>query len=266
MSKCIWATDLHLDHATSKAFHRFIDEVKAYQADVLLLAGDIAQSSNLQSFLSQIDNLLQIPIFFVLGNHDFYGSSLDDVRQNLKAFVATRPNLHYLTQAKNPFLIEHTAVIGDDGWADGLAGDFLNSTVMLNDYLLIKDFQGLSTKDRGDKLFTLGKESTLRVEQKLKAALEQTDHVLLITHVPPFQEGALFQDRPSGPEWAPHFVCEQMGKMLTSIMVSLPNKHLTVLAGHAHHRASYQPLPNMTCLTGHADYGYPMVQGKLALS
>ena len=40
--------------------------------------------------------MLRRPIYFVLGNHDYYFGSIDKVRKAVKQLCQERPNLHYL--------------------------------------------------------------------------------------------------------------------------------------------------------------------------
>ena len=51
-----------------------------------------------------------------------------------------------------------------------------------------------------------------------------------------------------------------LGKALTEIMKEHSENQLTVLCGHTHHHAVYEPLSNLRVLVGHADYGFPEVQ------
>jgi Icc protein len=253
----IWGTDLHFDHATENAVDYFFNQVREANVPQLLIAGDIASSATLKNYLDKLDNELNMPIYFVLGNHDFYGGSLKGVREFMRSYASAHTNLHYLTDDGSVKLYPETYLIGDDGWADGQAGDYGRSKIMLNDYLFIEELKDLSHEERGQLLQKLGLEATERVRAKLLAALEKGSHVILLTHVPPFPEGALYRNRPSDSDWTPHFVCHQMGQMLLKVMGDHLEKRLTILSGHSHHPAHYRPYENITCYTAHADYGHP---------
>lgn len=262
MPHWLWATDLHLDLASPRAFDALVKSVQEKRPDLLLIAGDFAESHSLQPILLRLARKIERPLYFVLGNHDFYGSSLAQVRRETGALCQGQPLLHYLTALDVVPLDASTALIGHDGWADALAGDFMASPVELRDHNEIIDFRGLKKPDRYQRLVKLGAEAAYEVEQKLQTAFKSYSKVILVTHVPPFVEGARYEDKPSNADFAPHFVAHQMGQMLMRVMQAHPEKSLLVLSGHAHHAADEWPLPNLHCLTGHADYGNPQLQGE----
>jgi len=74
-----WATDIHLDHASEVARRKFCQYVKD-QADALVVTGDIAKSHILGSALESLATLTDRPVYFVLGNHDFYRGSVASTR------------------------------------------------------------------------------------------------------------------------------------------------------------------------------------------
>ena len=73
--KLSWATDIHLDHASEAARRRFCQSVQE-QADALVVTGDIAESHILVSALESLATLTERPVYFVLGNHDYYRGSI----------------------------------------------------------------------------------------------------------------------------------------------------------------------------------------------
>ncbi len=77
-----WATDIHLDHASESVRHRFCQSAKE-QADALLVTGDIAESHVLGSALTALAALSERPVYFVLGNHDFYRGSIAATRRQV---------------------------------------------------------------------------------------------------------------------------------------------------------------------------------------
>jgi predicted phosphodiesterase len=77
------ASDLHLEHLAS----RFPGETlirPAHQADMLVLAGDVAQASN----AVQLFQDWPVPVLYVLGNHEFYGDCVETVREELERATA----------------------------------------------------------------------------------------------------------------------------------------------------------------------------------
>ena len=79
-------------------------------------------------------------------------------------------------------------------------------------------------------------------------------------HVPPFRESCWHEGRVSDDEYLPHFSCKAVGEVLLRCMRARPDRKLTVLCGHTHGRGSVDMLPNLSVVTGGADYGRPAVQ------
>lgn len=261
-----WVTDLHLDAVERRYYERFIELIKAHNPDCLLIGGDICNGKEALHHLEQLANIFSIPLLFVLGNHDFYYGSIGKTRQMALALCDRYPNLHYLTAVGVYPLSKSTALIGHDGWADGRAGDFMNSTVMLNDYLLIEELSHLQPYDRLKVLNRLGDEAAEAVKAKLELALTQCDYVVLLTHTPPFVEACFYGDLPSDANWSPHFVCQAMGEMLRECLGRHPGKQLLVLAGHTHSAVDVQIAPNIRVLAGESALGSPSIQGMVYIN
>ena len=85
--------------------------------------------------------VLDMPIYFVLGNHDFYRGSVVGTRSALAEMISGSEHLVYLSQAGVVELTPSTALVGHDGWADARLGDFDGSEVILNDFLLIDELR-----------------------------------------------------------------------------------------------------------------------------
>ena len=87
-----WATDIHLNFLTSIDRSRFLDSINE-QADALVVSGDIAESNSLGEVLRQMDAVLDMPVYFVLGNHDFYRGSVAGTRSTVAEIVRGFENL-----------------------------------------------------------------------------------------------------------------------------------------------------------------------------
>lgn len=68
--KLAWLTDIHLNFLPDE--EAFCASVAATDADAFVITGDIGEAPNVVMYLNQLDNYLERPIYFVLGNHDFY--------------------------------------------------------------------------------------------------------------------------------------------------------------------------------------------------
>ena len=260
MNRVVWLTDIHLNFLTPQSVDAFLASIIAAQPTSVLIGGDIAEAHDVIGYFERIDDALERPIYFVLGNHDYYFGSIYQMRSQVDELCARRPNLHYLTHSGALSLAEGVGIVGHDGWADGRLGDFERSVVSMYDYKLIKDLVGLNKRERWEVLKRLGDEAAAHIRKVLPAALDQFPHVMLLTHVPPLREACWHEGQVSDDQWAPHFTCKAVGDAVLEIMGSRPERQLTVLCGHTHGCGESRPLPNVLILTGGAQYGRPEIQ------
>ncbi len=266
MRRFAWLTDLHLDFVEPPGVENFLADVAAMKLDGVLLSGDIGDARTVTRLLEQIDDALQIPLYFVLGNHDYYFGSIAEVRASIQQLQARRPRLHFLTTSREPLPIgERSAVIGHDGWADGREGDYERSYVMMNDYKLIAELAPYPKMDRWTKLQELGDEAAAHLRHVLTAAAERYEQVVLVTHVPPTRSSCWYEGQISDDEWAPHFTCQAAGQVIVDVMPAYPHCRLTVLCGHTHGEGETRLLDNVTIFTGSARYGAPEVKRVLEI-
>ena len=262
--RILWMTDLHLDFVSAAQVSEFLAQAAAQRPDAVLVGGDMGQSHNFDLYLAEMADAFSCPVYFVLGNHDFYGSSIAAVRARAAA-LANGSKLGWLTRAGIVKLSAHTGLIGHDGWADGRLGSYATSSVMLNDYVLIEELARLDPAARLKVLNRLGDEAAAHLGRVLPAALARFGHVILLTHAPPFRAACWHEGRISNEEWLPHMTCQAVGEVLTMIMRQHPQKQLTVLCGHTHSSGEARPLKNVRVLTGGAVYGSPAVTQILEL-
>lgn len=258
--KIIWVTDIHLNFLNNLRFEKFIERLLQEKPDALLITGDIAEAQDIVSFLNRLAQSLKFNIYFVLGNHDFYNGSMNNVRVEIEDLSQNVPTLNFL-DTSGPIKIDNdTALVGHSSWADGRFGDYFNSDVQLSDYVLIEDFKRLSKDKIFDKLNELGDTATHFLKEKLEAAFLEFDNVICLTHVPPFKESCWHLGAISNDDYLPHFSCKAMGEMMLEIMKNRPSAHLTVLCGHTHSPGSVQISDNIKVFTGGAEYGKPEIQ------
>ena len=263
MKTLAWATDIHLNFVDEERVAEFCHQLKASSPDAVLLAGDIAEAPSLEETLLDLEDNLQLPIYFVLGNHDFYKGSIAEVRKGVSTLCRKSKLLHWMNEAGIVELTETTALVGCDGWGDARIGNGVKSRVVLNDFIVIKDLAGLWPDAKGKKLAELGDEAAAHVRATVPKALKTHDHVVFLTHVPPFRDACWHEGRISDDEWLPYFTCKAVGDALVEAMKARPEKSMTVLCGHTHGAGVAQILPNLKVTTGGAEYGRPGVQKAL---
>jgi predicted phosphohydrolase len=267
--KTAWITDPHLNFLTTSDIKEFAKSIRATDAELCLITGDIGESPSLHHILGVLDANIDMPIYFVLGNHDFWHSSMREVREGVTEITKSGTRLMYMGHGDVIQITPKTIIIGVDGWYDGLAGVGPNGgTLRLWDSTYIEDLKLPTEFQHAEKLKKLGKESADITEAMLIEAnkYEQATDWLLLTHVPPFREASWHDGRIGSDMAAPLFVNKQLGERLMVLMeYEYPDKNLTVLCGHTHHKAEYSPLPNLTVKCGGATYNHPEIQEIIEL-
>ena len=265
IKRLAWVTDIHLDFMEPEQIRTFCRKITEHCPDALLIGGDIGTATSISSYLMMLENELSCPIYFVLGNHDYYHGSIKGVRDEMETNYQQSDQLNWLPLTGVVGLTEQTCLIGHDGWGDGRLGDYRNSTVMLNDYLLIQELAGLAANKRLTVLKKLGDEAAAYIRIQLQSALKHYQKVIVLTHVPPFKEACWYQGEVADDNWLPHFSCKAVGEVLEEVMLQHMDRVMTVLCGHTHNSGVAEILPNLVVKTGAAAYGKPQLQELLLI-
>lgn len=261
--KLTWLTDIHLNCLKYPARFAFYQQIINTSADAVLITGDIAEGTNVIALLREMRNQIKKPIYFVLGNHDYYGKSIVELQQEMVAMTEENNRLFWMPVA-NHQLNSTTILIGQDSWADGRLGDFYNSTASFYDSRMIPDL--IEQKNAGKsellkKMQQLADQDALQMQKQLLAALDShPETIIIMTHVPPFQEVALHKNKICDNNYLPLFVSKIMGDTLLPIITANPQIKFLLLCGHTHSAAVYQPLDNLTVKAGKAEYNKPVIQ------
>jgi 3',5'-cyclic AMP phosphodiesterase CpdA len=275
--RAAWLTDIHLNFVTPQRVAELADAVRRLDVDSVLIGGDIGEAPSFAAYLEALASRISRPVYFVLGNHDYYGSSIKVVRDEARRLSRAGSGITWLPDSDIVPLTAGTALIGHDAWADGRAADFMQSEVMLNDYWLIRDlspmegdksspgenvaFEDAESRERLlCKLNARGDEAAAHLAKVLPRAADRCRDIVVLTHVPPFREACWYEGRPTDDNWAPHLVCVAAGVVLRDFMQRHPDHRMTVLCGHTHGGGGAQILDNLTVVTGAATYKEPAVQ------
>jgi Icc-related predicted phosphoesterase len=226
----------------------------------VLIGGDIGEADSVQGYLRELEDSLAMPIYFVLGNHDFYGGSLLSTKARILDQTTRSRYLHWLPPAGVVVLSKTTALVGHDGWGDGRLGEGPLSEVLLSDFFVIEELRDLDKLELFHRLNVLGDQAAQHVRRVLPQALDSFARVILLTHVPPFEESCWHEGRISNAGFLPHYTCRALGEALLDLMDSRPHSYLTVLCGHTHSPGFAQIRNNLVVHTGAAEYGAPVIQ------
>lgn len=229
--KIAWATDIHLNFLETDSLERFFKHIISSNVDALLLTGDIAEAKDFTYYLNLLEQRIQKPVYFVLGNHDFYGSSIEKVHKKCADLCESSHYLCWLTQTDVAHLTPELGLVGHDGWADGQHGDFLGSNIVMNDYVLIQDLVIPNTKRDFskreykhallDKMIQIAGKVADHIKAVLPESLKKYKHTILLTHIPPFINSAVYDGKTSTEDWLPH---------MSSHIVASRAPHATVSA------------------------------------
>jgi predicted phosphohydrolase len=270
--KIAWLTDIHINFLSLNMRKRFYEEIRDCGADVILISGDIAKAPSLELYLNKLREVIgkDQKVYFVAGNHDYYEGSVKAMQETFERL--SYGNIRYLPHEGGVYLNETTALVGVDGWADGRYGDYASSDVVLNDSRYIMElfdahaeFPYVHTQEGKIKLLTKMQELADKDARALADAIEgciatDRNRILVVTHIPPFPECSKYQGKMSGLDYLPFYTCKATGDVIMEYAERFPHIKFDVFCGHSHHKALYEPLPNLTVKCGEAQYYMPVIQ------
>lgn len=262
--KLLWLTDTHLDHVDTVSRQAFYEKLRREKFDAAVITGDISVSRLLATHLGEIAQACAPrKVYFLLGNHDFYGSSFEEVGRIATACCAKYSNLQHLGQGEIVRLGPTSALVGHRGWADGRAYGGRRTSQRSPDQDGIRDLRYRSTYPAFRKMERLGRESGAYFRRVLPYALTSFRHVLVATHVPPFARAVRFNGQPCDSSRLPHYVNASVGAVILRVGEHFPMTRITVLCGHAHHGNTVRIADNIEVRVGQARKGTPAIQGIL---
>lgn len=263
-TKIAWLTDPHLNFLKSSERETFYQQIKQAEVNSVLITGDIAESKDVCELLNEFSVNINRPIYFVLGNHDYYFGSVADVRENIRRLCKSNKDLIWLGQPVAVQLDSNTTLVGHDGWADARYGDFEHSTVTLNDSRLIVDlYQAflLSKSTLKNEMQRLSDEDAEMLAHLIYGAIdEEIKNIIVATHVPPFPECCLHMGQLSDTNWQPYFSSKATGDVLKKIAEKYKHVNFLVLCGHTHAEAKVKVFDNLEIRVGKAEYYKPVIQ------
>lgn len=135
-------SDLHLEFLIPVQVEELANKISLNtSAQVLVLAGDICSLNtksiaNLYTFLNIVEDKYE-NIVYILGNHEYYGTSKQEVKEVLDKVIKYRPNLYILDN--DSVVLGDIIFYGTTLWFEETVETSLKK-YSLNDYRCIKDF------------------------------------------------------------------------------------------------------------------------------
>ena len=242
-----------------------MEALHAAAPDAVLVTGDFATAASLPRWLRAYRRMTDRPLYFILGNHDFWGGGVAEVREEVRRLSADIDGLVYLTVADPVTLAPGVALVGHDGWYDARSGRWDAPRFRMQDWDQVTDFAAITGHDGIVAVARrLADAAEAELLPRVEAAAQRHATVLVATHVPPWPPPPGSRRHPDG-EWiAPWYVAEQLGHALERAAAAHPAVTFRVRAGHAHVRwEGIAIAPNLTCDVGGARYGSPVIERVL---
>lgn len=274
-----WMTDVHFDHLSPHRFDEFIRSWQKIECDAFLITGDISNGERVVDDVQRLVTTLQKPVYFVLGNHDYYGSSTERVRWRVQENLKD-PNAVCLGQRSYVRLSSTTALVGHDTWYDAVYGDWRISNFSMCDWVLIEDYTDIGAAINGGHGRALNPNYSRIVGKSRALALQGVEHIsagidaaindgfkriIIASHVPPFDDAHMYEGKKGDDGAQPWFTSGLLGELLKQKAIANPEKIFSSLSGHTH--GSYEGMfaHNLHVRVGGARYGHPEVQGIIEL-
>lgn len=260
-------SDIHLNYLLDKQVVDFANKLAQQNFDYAVISGDIATSKSLLTHLSILEHAIQRPIYFVCGNHDFYGSSISKTRKNISVLVNVAQYLKYLPNVNYLELSPKTVVVGADGWYDASYGDWTQSCVEKYDWSEIGDFIVAGASFDRRKAVAVVKNLSFKdaehIATGVKAALTSKvgyKSVFIVTHSIPFPECHFHRGENSNDGTTPWYTSKIIGSTIKSLADVNKHVNFTVLCGHSHGACVKQITNNLTVRVFGAEYKDPKAQ------
>ena len=230
----------------------------------MVITGDISAGPHRSDQYSELAEHVNKPIYFVLGNHDRYGTTFANTEAVVARVMTRFSHLVRLDGSQVIPLNESVALVGVEGWADGLGGEGPATKARINDFYQILDF----ATEPEPQVFRAMKERARKYARALKPsllkALKEYQTTIVATHVPPYEGAAWHEGSPSSGDYQPFFSSPTMGKLIKAAATEHPGKSVLVLCGHTHSPGIYRD-GNILVLTAGARYGFPEISQTIHL-
>lgn len=233
-------SDLHLEFHKKVRLEHFIRPSAPY----LLIAGDLGypREPTYFSFLQQASKLFK-KVFFVTGNHCYYGESFDTAHQKILLLLESLPNVYFLNNQAYQFPDSNVTILGTTLWSNILPQE--ENAV----HQSITDYSEIFSTQSPDEQFITPKEIRQQyqynvewLEQEIKSRSSQK-LIILTHHLPSYQlVSSQYTQSPINSAFA------------SNLDYLLKDPVVLVVSGHTH-EAKKKLINNVMCLVNPG--GYP---------
>jgi Icc-related predicted phosphoesterase len=194
-------SDLHIEFGQGVDYHLPTD------ADILICAGDVATKGVLPSIHWLASRFPRsLPIVFVAGNHEFWGSSIQDAIRDARETAANYSHIHFIEN--EAVEIDGVLFIGGTLWTDFRLLGFDPELKMQFAQYALKDFRKIKWSKIPYRRFRAihAFRKHFETRQFIEAMLRKNDHqtkVVVTHHAPSAQSlGPDDLDDPTADCWA----------------------------------------------------------------
>lgn len=255
-SKFLWFTDTHLDKVSFWKKLSFLKTLDRERPTGIILTGDISNGRQTISDLEMIANTVSCPIYFVLGNHDYYWSSIEKTHDKIRNMCAKHSNLIWMSEAGVVHINEEVAFIGTEGWYNAEEGkpEYLQFTF---DWFMIDNFRKLINMEaRIDAWRKIADDSATQITSLLEEAIKKDyKSIYILTHVPCWREATRDVGTFMEKLWLPYNTNLSLGRAIEKVMEKHKKKNVTVICGHTHTPEFIRVSRNISCQVGAAKLG-----------
>jgi len=241
----VWAADLHFNSARTSPFQFGSSLAQRFpNAKGLILTGDISVSHRVASDLKDLHFGFGKPIYFVLGNHDYWDSSFRSA-DNLVREIHN--DILYLQSDFPVDLGNSVQMVGVSGWYDAGYGE--PGEVLMEDFYRIADLKKDPVAASRKRAEFMAAKLVSKIEFALSTGCEK---LVIVTHIPPFE--ALAKE-------ADHLAWYGSKVLGDCILKHAPSfKEVLVLCGHTHFAQKYV-IGNILAYSGEAKRVLPVLAG-----
>lgn len=243
----LWATDLHLNYFSDDFIKNFAlsTRKKFINPKGLIISGDISLGNKLERQLNVLSDTLQIPIYFVLGNHDYWYSSFQEIDLLINKICQ---NSNIICLDNSSIIINDVEIIGFTGWYDCQFGE-IDLSINMNDWVRIEEFK----KSNNYLNISIERSKKFLLMERFIKNKHKINKQIIVTHFPPFE--SLIKNKGKA---KPFYGCKSSGEMIVKIAEHYSN--IIVLSGHTHNKAHIK-INNINAYVGEACRGKPEICG-----
>lgn len=241
MTNCLWLTDLHVDRLSKVQHQELINKISAAGAEQIWLTGDIGDPPFNWQFLETLLKRLDVPIYFVLGNHDYYHQSIADMRTQAWQLTCEFEHAYYLTMT-HPIVRGDMMLTGVDAWANT---NDIPLKARTWDAEAIDNWAALSLSELQQAMNVQAQEDAKHLRLQCEQGItKRTKNVYLLTHIPPLHAVQSDKAKPLQNDRSVFYSCA-LADVLTDLQKDYPTIAFHIYSGHVHKTFQYQISENM---------------------